>query len=299
MSKAAFFLVGPTASGKSLVAQLLAERMGCSVVSADSMKVYCGMDIGTAKPTRDERAHIDYAGIDIAAPSEKCNVAKYLEAVRPAFAREAVPIVVGGTGLYIKCLTEGLDAKHPRDPMLRKNLAALNIDFLQRRAAGEVPHLFKKLTVDDHQNPRRLVRLLERRTAGRCSWKRAEQPLIAGLHIEREILHHRIAARVERMYAEGLLKEAGRLMDAGLSETARQAIGYAEAFAVLHNKLLLAAAKEQTIIRTRQLAKRQMTWFRNQLNVRWVDATNEASATLVAARVAEVWENIGKTPIAA
>jgi len=298
----AFFLVGPTASGKSAVAQHIAEREGRTVVSADSMNLYKGMDIGTAKPSSKDRKSVAYTGVDLADPTEKFSVAAYLAAVRPAFESGKEPIVVGGTGLYVKCLTEGFDDVPPESPTLRAELEALDFQALEKRAQTEAADLYSKLTKDDRQNPRRLVRILEKSLRGAgvpaCpSWNSGKKPTLVGLHIEREELHRRIEQRVEAMYADGLLEEATKLIQLELSPTALQAIGYAEAFAVLENKMTKAQAKERTVIRTRQLAKRQMTWFRNQLNVEWIDASTFQSLENLAEAVSNAWEKHGSACI--
>jgi len=299
----AFFLVGPTASGKSSVAQYIAEHSGQQVVSADSMNLYRGMDIGTAKPSVADRGKVDYAGIDLANPTEKFSVANYLTSVKPAFESDRETIVVGGTGLYVKCLTEGFDDVPPENPTLRAELEALNFPALEKRARQDAGNRYESLTPDDRQNPRRLIRILEK--AGRDgsanrphgAWNSAPKPKIVGLRVDREVLHKRIELRVEQMYSSGLLDEAGALMKLELSPTALQAIGYAEAFAVLKNEMTLEAAKERTVIRTRQFAKRQMTWFRNQLNVEWIDVPDGTPVEEVAEDVLALWERLGKTPV--
>jgi len=300
----AFFLVGPTASGKSAVAQHIAERGGQLIVSADSMNLYKGMDIGTAKPSAAERNKVDYAGIDLAEPTEKFSVASYLDAVLPAFASGRNIIVSGGTGLYVKCLTEGFDDVPPENTMLRAELEALDFRALEKRAKEEASNLYGQLTEDDCQNPRRLIRVLEKQGGAprTCeavypSWNSKPKPTLVGLRVEREVLHKRIGQRVEEMYAEDLLDEAHALIDLDLSQTALQAIGYAEAFAVLKNETTLEEAKEKAVIRTRQLAKRQMTWFRNQLNVEWIDVSHGTPVQEVAEEVLALWERLGKTPI--
>ena len=286
MSTSANFLVGTTASGKSAVAQYIAEREGQVIVSADSMNLYRGMDIGTAKPTSDERKKVDYAGFDLADPTEKFSVAAYLNAVKPTFESGREVIVAGGTGLYVKCLTEGFDDVPPENTELRSELEALDFHALEKRAKKDAAELYEKLTEDDQQNPRRLIRILERSAAilaaptgqaGRearreptlryGAWNSAPKTTLVGLHVERDVICQRIEKRVEQMYASGLLDEARDLMNLDLSPTALQAIGYAEAFAVIKNEITLAEAKEKT----RPLAKRQMTWFRNQLIVEWID----------------------------
>jgi tRNA dimethylallyltransferase len=296
----AHFLVGTTASGKSAVAQYIAERDAQLIVSADSMNIYRGMDIGTAKPSAEERGKVEYAGIDLADPTEKFSVAAYLNAVKPAFESGRDIIVAGGTGLYVKCLTEGFDDVPPENAALRPELEALDFEMLEARAKEETSELYEALTEDDRQNPRRLIRILERAAAGSAAhskWNSQPKPKLVGLHVEREMLVKRIAERVDSMYEDGLIEEARRLMNLELSETARQAIGYAEAFGVLNNEITEAEAKEKTVIRTRQLAKRQMTWFRNQLNVEWIDTANYPTIEKLAEAVSAAWNRTGPTPI--
>ena len=309
MNGSAYFLVGPTASGKSAVAKHIAEREGQLIVSADSMNLYRGMDIGTAKPSAAEREKVDYAGIDLAEPSEKFSVANYLDTVRHAFESDREIIVSGGTGLYIKCLTEGFDDVPPENEELRTELEVLDFQALEKRAKEEATDLYSRLTADDRRNPRRLIRILERTAAGSAAsagqasrlrygtWNSKPKPILIGLHVGREVLHRRIEQRVGKMYAAGLLEEAAELVERALSPTALQAIGYAEAFAVLRNEMTIEVAKEKTVIRTRQLAKRQMTWFRNQLNVEWIDVPHGTPVEEVAKEVLALWERLGKTPV--
>lgn len=292
----AFVLVGPTASGKSAVAQLLAERTGAPVVSADSMNIYRGMDVGTAKPSVQERAGVPTFGIDLADPTETFSVGDWLRAVRPAFqGLEEPAIVAGGTGLYVKCLLQGLDDLPSADEELRARAEKMTIAELQAEAQKIAPDAYAALA--DKENPRRLIRLLEHGGLVSKHWKTA-LPKVIGLHVERDMLHQRIAERVEKMYAEGLMEEARGLMGLELSSTAKMAIGYAEAFAVVRGEMTEAEAKEKTIVRTRQLAKRQMTWFRHQLNVEWVDTQKFQGLEKIAAEVSNVWKASGPVPLA-
>ncbi|QBG47514.1 tRNA (adenosine(37)-N6)-dimethylallyltransferase MiaA [Verrucomicrobia bacterium S94] len=293
----AHFVIGPTASGKSAVAQYIAEREGQLIVSADSMNIYKGMDIGTAKPTFGDREKVDYAGFDLVEPTEKFNVAAYLDAVRPSFETGRNIIVVGGTGLYVKCLTEGFDDVPPENSELRKELESLDFRALEKRAKAEAGGLYERLTEDDRQNPRRLIRILEKDGTANSKWNSKPKPKLVGLYVERAVLLERIEKRVDEMYAAGLLEEAERLMGLELSQTAMQAIGYAEAFAVLKNEMTLEEAWEKTVIRTRQLAKRQMTWFRNQLNVEWINTADFKTPEALAAAVSSVWQKNGPTPV--
>lgn len=303
----AFFLVGPTATGKTAVAQRLAEQNDWNILSADSMLVYRGMDTGTAKPTAAERSRVGYRGLDLADPADTFNVAFYLEHAREAFREAAAAgrevMVVGGTGLYVKCLTEGLAAGPGADPEIRARaercLAERGVEALRELVRAEAPEAYGRLR--DNRNPRRLVRALEQGAdASRQGvWKGPPGVPMAGLRMDSALLYERIAARVEAMYAAGLLEEARRLMkDSGkLSRTALQAIGYAEAMAVAEGKARLKDAVQITITRTRRLARRQMTWFRHQGRVEWIDVSRDMDTGEVARRVMAVWEKHGPTPV--
>ena len=302
----AFILVGATATGKSAVAQILAERRGVAVVSADSMLVYRGMDIGTAKPSAVERGAVPYFGIDLADPSESYSAGAWVRAVTPAFHAPSagVPIVVGGTGLYIRALLSGLDvpaADEEARARWQGVLEAEGIPGLHRALLARDPHALDHLA--DPLNPRRLIRALERLDAGGDAVEapagRGPAPLIAprivGLRVPRPVLHRRIRERAERMFSNGLTEEvrALRARFPVWSDTARAAIGYAEAAAWIDGGMTRADAIERTVIRTRQLAKRQETWFRHQTQVVWVDATGLESAATLADRVNEQWEEHG------
>jgi len=302
MGCAGYFLVGATASGKTAVAHYLAQKMGTSVVSVDSMNLYRGMNIGTAKPSKKEQEVVRYEGIDLVAPTGKFSVAKYLDAVRPAFLSESIPIVAGGTGLYVKCLTEGFSLVPPENTPLRSELESCCLSELQKKVKELSPQQYEILTVDDQQNPRRLIRMIEKAKGGtdfskQRTWNQKSKSVLVGLHVERSVLHQRIAKRVEQMYENGLLEEARELLKIPLSSTALQAIGYAEAFGVLNNELTLDEAKERTIIRTRQLAKRQITWFKNQLKVEWIDTADFSTQEELANAVLQAWEKAGPSTV--
>ena len=301
-------LVGATASGKSAVAQWVAEQgRGRVIVSADSMAVYRRLDIGTAKPDAGDRRRVTYFGIDQAEPAEEWSAGAYVEALRRE--REAIaagatrgeerPIVVGGTGLYVQALTEGLDAAAAAKPEKRleaeKILAEGGLEALQEAVRALSPGEYAK--VRDPENPRRVVRAYEL-FAGGHPWPVAVErpkPRLVGLRRDPEDLKQRIALRVRRMFAWGLVDEARALRERGvvLSETARHAIGYEEAFAVVDGTLDEEAAIERTIARTRQYAKRQMTWFRHQAEMVWVDAAPDDSIERLAGRVEAAWRHIG------
>lgn len=307
---AARFLVGPTAVGKSAVAQWIAEQDGSEILSADSMLVYRGMDIGTAKPTLEERRRVRYWGIDLVPAGEPFNVARFLDEAGRCFesaqANGVNVIVVGGTGLYIKALTEGLadvpTADEPARVRRRAVLEELGVEGLQRELQSRNPAWYAALP--DPANARRLIRALELIEAG---WERPPETWrgtdggagLVGISMPREPLRARIAARVETMYAQGLLEETRRLMEGGfgVSPTARQAVGYAEAAACLEGRMKRETAIAMTVQRTQRLAKRQMTWFRHQVTVKWVEVMPTQPVEEVAARVMASWKELGTTPV--
>ena len=293
-----FVLTGPTASGKTGVAHRLALRHGLPILAADSMSVYRGMDIGTAKPAPDQRREVRYYGLDLQEPDRPFSVGDYLRHV----ARD-VPdtdmIVTGGTGLYINCLLLGLREDGGTNPRERREaeqlLASGGIAALQERLRERAPRLFEALA--DKRNPRRLLRALERAGQGETEPdRRWHQPVpaIAGLLHERAVLVARIGQRVRAMLDSGLAGEAARLLEnpRGLSATARQAVGYAEMFDLLEGRISPAEAREAICARTRRLAKRQTAWFRHQLDVRWVACNQESTEEDIAERVWALWQEL-------
>lgn len=272
-------LVGCTATGKTAVANEIARRTGAWILSADSMLVYRGMNIGTAKPTPAEMDGITAFGMDLADPDEPFSAGAWLQAARAAFAAANAAgkplLVVGGTGLYVHALMGGLDAP-PSDPALRarlmEELARDGAEALRKRAERLSPGSTVML---DRGNDRRLVRLLECLESGFVPSRdngmlRAQT--VVGLSFDQAALHRRIETRARTMFERGLTEEARRLRAAypGFeSSTAGKGIGYAEALAVLDGTMTPEQAAERIIIRTRQLAKRQNTWWRNQLHVEW------------------------------
>ena len=307
----AFILVGPTAAGKTAVAQRLAECRQADILSADSMLVYRGMDIGTAKPSLAERKGIRYWGVDVAEPSQAFNVACYLEEARRCFeASEKTGrpvIVVGGTGLYIRALLEGIDQLPAIPAGSRARWQAVfdqdGVAGLQSALKSRNPLWLSGMA--DPANSRRLIRALELVEAGcagpPASWAAGKPAaVIAGLDVDPDALRSRIECRVRTMYEEGLLNEVQALLDGvwDPSGTAAQAIGYAEAIACLKGTLTQEAAMEETSRRTRQLAKRQRTWFRHQLNLSWVPVADGLSLDEIAGQVSSVWDQTGPQCVA-
>ena len=298
-------LVGPTASGKSAVAQFLAQQTPPRpIISADSMAIYRGMDIGTAKPTAAERAAVPSFGFDLAPPDQPFSAGNYLAAIRAAIpaitAAQATPIVVGGTGLYVKALTLGLDPP-PSNPELRAQaeniLQTHGLPALQAATRALNPAEYAKLR--DPENPRRVIRAYELLAAGHPLPRPSARPRppMPGLLLPPDDLHARIARRARQMFAHGLVEEVRRLRQThpALSPTARHAIGYEEAAAVLDGRLTEETAIRQVTTRTRQYAKRQMTWFRNQADVRWVEVTPRDDTERLANKVRQIWSALGPT----
>jgi len=280
------FLAGPTAVGKSAIALALAEQIGGEIISVDSMQVYRGLDLGTAKPSAAEQAKIPHHLIDVAELHEPFDAAKFVELARIAVAeiqaRGRTPIFCGGTGLYFKAFLEGLGHAPPSDPKLRAELEAAPLEILLRELSERDPATFERI---DRQNPRRVVRAVEviRLTGQPFSDQRAEWKSSAPLPISRILLfgfsrpaadlHARIAARVDEMFRRGLVEETRRLLAGGLAQnqTAMQAIGYRQVVEHLRGERPLAETIELVKSRTRQFAKRQMTWFRRQLDLQWTE----------------------------
>ena len=310
---AAFFLVGCTASGKTAVAHAIARETGSTVLSADSMLVYRGMDVGTAKPTAAEREGVDLRGVDLANPDEPFSAGRWLESARAA-AREAADagrdlIVAGGTGLYVSALLRGIDAP-ASDAARREELE----DLLAREGPAALVARAESLSPGstatvDAKNPRRLVRLVEilegeaRPAPARPREATALQsaPLV-GLDFPPEELNARIERRARAMFEGGLLDEVRALcarFPGFERSTAGAGIGYAEALAALRGEISADAAVARTAARTRRLAKKQRTWWRHQARVEWVRGPADETDVARAARdVQALWRKHGKVPLA-
>lgn len=278
-------LAGPTAAGKSAVALLLAERLDAEIVSADSMAVYVGLDIGTAKPTAAQRARVPHHLVDIVPASAPFSVALWLEAATAAIAdirrRGRRILVTGGTPLYLKALRDGLAPVPEADPAARVGLAAeaaaLGPAALHARLALVDPLAASRIHPADQ---RRIIRALEIVAAGgraATGWSHDRAAAWAGrflvLDRPRRLLARRIDRRVEGMFAAGLVDEVRSALAAGgLGPTAAQAAGYAECLDLLAGRCTAADAVARTQQRTRQLAKRQRTWLRSFPEAVWVSA---------------------------
>lgn len=274
-------IVGPTASGKSALAMRVAERVGGEIVSADSRQVYRGMDIGTAKPSSDERARIAHHLIDVADPGERYDVLRYQRDGRAALAeiraRGHVALVVGGTGLYVRALLDGLDlASLPHDPAVRARLEADDPATLHDRLRAIDPDAASRV---DPRNRRRLVRYLEVATIAGGPVPRVRGVSVAALRIglrpPREALVAAIERRVRDMVDVGVLDETRALVARGIDPRlpSMSAHGYVHWAAHLRGEIDLETAFVLTARDVRAYSRRQMTWFRRDPAIRWYDPT--------------------------
>jgi tRNA dimethylallyltransferase len=283
-------IVGPTASGKTELALALAGALPVEIVVADSRQVYRGMNVGTAKVAADVRRRVPHHLLDIVDPDEPFTVADWVGRARAVIAeiagRGRLPMLVGGTGLYVAALVDGHDyAAQPWSPELRQRLA----DELE--AGGLDPLIARLESIDpaaagtiDLRNPRRVLRALERAEAGGGGVSpRAEsypgRVALIGLDRPREVLYRRIDARAAWIFEHGLLDEVRALRAAGFGPQLHPMTGhgYAEAAGLLAGELTLDEAVATTARRTRQYAKRQLTWFRRDPRLPWVPAGDGAA----------------------
>jgi tRNA dimethylallyltransferase len=285
-------LVGPTASGKTEATIALAGSLGAEIVSVDSMLVYRGMDIGTAKPTPAQQATVPHHLLDLAEPSERFTVAMFQEAANGALATVATPLLAGGSGLYFRAVVDQLRFP-PEDPAIRAALEAeaddLGADELFRRLAAADPVAAERI---DPANIRRTVRALEVITITgspfsdfAASWEVYDpaRVRVAGVRLNTVALDQRVRSRVASMLGGGWLEEVRHLVDRGFGAwlTSSQAIGYAELAAHLNGSLALDEAMERTVKRTKELARRQMAWFRRDTRIQWFDADERGALPLV------------------
>lgn len=290
MAEKILVVTGPTATGKTALSVELAKKLGGEIVSADSMQIYRGMDIGTAKVTKAEMQNIPHHMIDIADPSEDYSVSRYVEeadaAVRGILSRGRLPIVAGGTNLYIDSLIAGLDfAEKAEDAALRESLNKQYDDMggeaMLEHLRGFDPERAAKLHPADK---RRIVRAVEiyiltGETITRHDEETKKRPKrydavkIALTFADRAVLYDRINARVDKMVSDGLFDEVKGLLDSGLSPacTSMQAIGYKEPAAYFRGEMSKDAAIELIKLSSRRYAKRQLTWLRRDTTVLWYE----------------------------
>lgn len=299
----AVFLAGPTAVGKSAVALALARQIGGEIISVDSMQVYRGMDVGTGKPSPEERTRVPHHLLDVAEIRESFDAARFVALARTAvhsiIRAGRIPIFCGGTGLYFQAYLGGLGDSPPSDAALRCELEAAPLETLLTELAQKDPEHFARI---DRRNKRRVVRAVEViRLTGRpysqqrATWRtgaHSGDDAPAGVEVnflvrERTDLRRRIDQRVEEMFAREWIAETAALLRAGLREnrTAMQAIGYRQVVEHLDGARDLAATTTLVKQKTWQYARRQFTWFRHQLPVQTVDIPLSESPETTAARL--------------
>lgn len=282
-------IIGPTAVGKTALSFKLAERFQTELVSADAYQVYKGMDIGTAKATKDELATYRHHLIDIIEPNEDFSAAAFQEAARTTIEdlheRGKIPILVGGTGLYVQSLLEGYEFKAKRHSREERQaalsrIAALSEEelkaYITEKTGYEPPDWHELLS-----NSHRLVRLVgaieKGDGAAAVMPQKAGGPLyhafVIGLSLPRQVLYERIEKRIDAMIEAGWIDEVQQLLQDGISPEAQamKAIGYKELVLYLDGQLSLEAASELIKKRTRHFAKRQMTWFKRMPYIRWYE----------------------------
>jgi tRNA dimethylallyltransferase len=291
-------VVGPTGTGKSDLAVALAHALHGEVINADSMQFYRGMDIGTAKVPAAERGGVPHHLLDTLDIREEASVADFQRRARQVVdeirGRGRAPIMVGGSGLYVRAALDVLDFPGT-DPVVRERLET------ELEAQGRGPLLARLMKVDPEsadriKDDRRLVRALEvHEVTGRpfsSYMPRREyfQPALqVGLDGDRDVLHERLATRVRTMVRDGLLDEVRRLADHGLREgkTAPRAVGYSQFLRVVEGTTSIETAIEETVVATRQLARRQSTWFRADPRIHWLDFSDPLDENV--ARVVELF----------
>ncbi len=304
-----WFVTGATASGKSDVGVELAERLNGEIISLDSMAIYRGMDIGTAKPTHSQRQRIVHHLIDIADPNETFSVSRYrelaLQTIDEIRQRGRTPIFVGGTALYLKALLRGIFEGPPADWDFRREVTAevqrIGLEPLYKRLQQVDPLAAHKLHPQDE---RRIIRALEvyKQTGIPIShWQQefdvgasAERCRVFSIRFPRPILHERIASRVQEMFRRGLVAEVQQLLDRwkAFSHTAMQAVGYREVIELLRDERDLASTMEQVLIRTRRFARHQETWFRGLSECRLIEIATIDSPQSIADRLIELGRDV-------
>ena len=294
-------VVGPTASGKSALALELAKRLDGEIISCDSMQIYRGMDIGTAKPSADELERVRHHMIDIAEPDSDFSCADYVtladKAIRECEVRGKLPIVCGGTGLYLDALLRGADFE---DTVTDENVRAELFALAEREGVDALYAELEKIDPESaaaihKNNVKRVVRAIEiYRASGipkseldrrsKLCGDRFDATVVGLRYNDRDILYRRIEKRVDIMISEGLEAETRALLDAGVFEknrTAAQAIGYKELLGYVSGEETLDVAVDRLKMATRRYAKRQMTWFLAKDYVNWIDADEKTFEEIV------------------
>ncbi len=305
--KSVIILLGPTGVGKTGAALLLAKALDTEIISADSMQIYRHMDIGTAKPSKEELASVRHHMIDIVEPTESYSAGRYIDDIIPVIedlhGRGRVPIITGGTGLYIKAITRGIFSGPSADLSLRDELLRAeeaDAGTLYARLSGLDPEAARKIEKND---TRRVVRALEVCLTGTGTMSRMQDTLTrplpydfikVGLTRQRKELYAVIDRRVDDMIASGLVAEVQKILAMQPDRTPMQAIGYKEIAAYLSGDISLDEAVRLVKRNSRRYAKRQFTWFRKEGEIIWVDLTAEFSQRAIFGRIMKVLDNSGQ-----
>jgi len=286
-----YFLIGPTASGKTELSIKLAKKLNAEIISCDSMCVYKGMDMLTSKPPKSIRQEVRHYLIDIIPPVKEFSVAGYrkmaLKAIDDIFKRGRTPLFVGGSGLYVKAVIDGLFSSAKKDLKFRKKQEALSKKYGKNYLYKKLQKIDPKTAQKIHPNDlRRVIRSLEIYHTEKTvpsEIKAKTEPLkydfkILGLKIDRQELYKNIDNRVEEMFKHGIIEEVRRLSRQKLSITAKKALGYNEVLGYLKGIYSLEEAKELLKKNTRHFAKRQLTWFKPDKRIEWItpNFTNSA-----------------------
>lgn len=287
-------IAGPTASGKTATSMALATLIPCEVIIADARQIYTGMDIGTAKPTPEQRRIVAHHLVDIRHPSEAYNAAQYAADVHAVISKmppEVIPVLVGGSGLYIKAALDGLSSPIGQIDVEIREQVQRDLDHYGRDTMyaelQRVDPIAANLYTD--KNPRRITRALEVfRAHGRplsSFWETSHssapyEVYYAGITADRAVLRQQIDARSEQMWNDGLLKETLTLLSDGVDVSCQsmQTVGYREAIAVITGVMTIEQAREQLKVSTWQYAKRQLTWFQRDSRYVWLSADPVANA---------------------
>ena len=305
IAKNCWFLTGATASGKSKTSLELAKLVGAEIISLDSMAIYRGMDIGTAKPPVEDRGDVPHHLIDIRDPNETFSTSQYrdasLETIEQIRSRGKEVLFVGGTALYLKALLRGMFEGPPADWEFRKKVEKeveeSGGEFLHERLQMVDPVAAHNIHPNDH---RRIIRALEVfTTTGKpiSHWQMefddptpAQQCRVFAIRHPREILHQRIEQRVGAMFESGLIDEVRGLLEkhGELSHTAAQAVGYREVIEHLNGDHTEDETRELVLVRTRRFARHQETWFRNLTECRWVDLEVDFDPAAVASQIVKL-----------
>lgn len=275
-------IVGPTASGKSDLAMCVARQFGGEIICADSRTIYCGMDIGTAKPNKADQAEVPHHLLDLINPGETFSAADFktraFKAISQIEARGNLPILVGGSGLYTYAVLYDYQFPAGANNHLRQQLQQLSIDQLVERLQALDPETAATI---DLKNPRRVVRAIETAGQSKASHKLRPDTVLVGLRPDQAALDVRIANRTEAMIKDGLITETKQLINQyGLDLEALKSPGYLEASQFIAGEIKEGEVKDLINLHTRQLTKRQITWFKRNPDIQWYES-NEAAGEFI------------------